>query len=296
MLEQIKIIEKHKIETNDFFLNNVKNTTFAPEIFDEKNIYSVLREGNMNSMTEILNTYNSITLDEIQRVKLMKRIDTKFIIEEKKLFSLLPLLTDFYEIMEINGVKNLRYNTFYYDTPNFEMYLLHHNGKKNRHKIRVREYIDSKTNFLEVKFKNNKRQTIKNRIPIDELEIKNDDYIRNFLLKYSGYRYEEIEKKTTNSFKRITLANKKLMERVTIDTDISFKTEGKPRVSLNNFCIIEIKQEKFNINSEFMQLLKQNSIRPMRVSKYCTGTILLNPEIKSNRFKRKILTINKLTA
>ena len=43
-----------------------------------------------------------------------------------------------------------------------------------------------------------------------------------------------------------------------------------------------------------MKLIKENGVRPMRVSKYCVGAKLLYPELKNNRFKQKHLHINKI--
>lgn len=247
-------------------------------------------------MNNILQTYNAISLDEIQRVKLMKRVDTKFVITKDELLSFLPLLTNFYDVLEINNERNLEYRTQYYDTEDYQMYTLHHNGKRNRHKIRIREYVSSNKLFLEVKFKNNKQQTIKNRIVTQKSELEGCEKETNFIENYTDYKFDEIEKKSANSFYRITLAHKTKIERVTIDTNIKFYSTFKNKIHLNNLSIIEIKQEKFNINSEFMQLLKNNGIRQMRVSKYCTATSLFNSDLKYNRFKRKLLHINKLVS
>lgn len=247
-------------------------------------------------MKEILETYNSISLQEVQRAKLMRRVDSKFIITKKQLNFFLLKLTDFYDVMQINGEQNLIYRTFYYDTPDFEMYTLHHNGKKNRYKIRVREYSETDTFFLEIKFKNNKSQTHKKRIEIDKNNNSFSDKEERFINKNSNYSLDDLEKKLSNTFNRITLVHKTDIERITIDTDIKFCSLEDEIIELNNLCIIEIKQEKFNINSEFMQLLKKEGIRQLRLSKYCTATTILNPELKSNRFKNKILAINKLSA
>jgi hypothetical protein len=35
-------------------------------------------------------------------------------------------------------------------------------------------------------------------------------------------------------------------------------------------------------------------ILPIRISKYCMTTLQLNPDVKQNRFKEKLLFINKL--
>ena len=47
-------------------------------------------------------------------------------------------------------------------------------------------------------------------------------------------------------------------------------------------------------SSDFIRIAKELSILPMRLSKYCMSTLELNPKIKSNRFKKKQLYINKI--
>jgi len=37
-------------------------------------------------------------------------------------------------------------------------------------------------------------------------------------------------------------------------------------------------------------------IRPFKVSKYCIGTCMTRPEVKQNRFKKKLRRIEKLKA
>jgi hypothetical protein len=47
-------------------------------------------------------------------------------------------------------------------------------------------------------------------------------------------------------------------------------------------------------SSDFMRIAKEMSILSVKISKYCISTVELNPEIKQNRFKEKVLFINKL--
>jgi hypothetical protein len=49
-----------------------------------------------------------------------------------------------------------------------------------------------------------------------------------------------------------------------------------------------------NRSSDFMRIAKELYILPIRISKYCISTLELNPELKYNRFKEKVLFLNKL--
>jgi len=201
------------------------------------------------------------------------------------------LLND-YRVLEISGHRQNRYETLYYDTPDFYHYLTHQNGKKSRWKIRKRKYIESNLSFLEIKYKNNRGRTIKSRIRLGVFGSELNERSCRFI-DSKNLQSAILEPKLVNTFRRITLVNKNLPERVTIDIDVVF-TKGDKSAQLSHLVIAEVKQENVNRNSVFMRLVKQRIIRPEGISKYCLGVALLFPEIKSNTFKEKILKINKL--
>lgn len=225
-------------------------------------------------------------------VQLMNRTDTKFILSRKDFEEILGNLPDDYRVLEINGNRQSRYETLYYDTPEFRHYLAHQNGKKTRWKIRKRKYVESNLSFLEIKFKNNGGRTIKSRIKLDEFDTTLNERCCRFI-ESKNPQSQTLEPKLINTFRRITLVNKTIPERVTIDIDVAFQNHGK-NVSLRHLVIAEVKQENVNRHTAFMRLVKQRIIRPEGVSKYCLGVALIYPQIKSNTFKEKILKINKL--
>jgi hypothetical protein len=102
-----------------------------------------------------------------------------------------------------------------------------------------------------------------------------------------------------NSYRRITLVNKTAEERLTIDFEIvngAIDTANGENQTLSSIVIAELKQPRLNRNSPFYQLMKRELIRPFRISKFCFGMIDLYDEnrLKSNRFKAKLLLIQKL--
>lgn len=225
-------------------------------------------------------------------VQLMNRTDTKFMLSRNAFEEILDHLQNDYRVLEINDHRQSRYETLYYDTPQFFHYIAHQNGKKNRWKVRKRKYLESNLSFLEIKFKNNSGRTIKSRIKLDGLVPELDERSRRFI-DSKKLQADNLEPKLTNTFRRITLVNKTIPERVTIDLDVSFHREGC-NAELKHLVIAEVKQENVNRHSAFMRMVKQRIIRPEGISKYCLGVALLFPEIKSNTFKEKILKINKL--
>ena len=120
-----------------------------------------------NNIDQILDKFQPIHLEEMDEVSLMKRVDQKFTIPFSKLITMLPKLNKEYRCLEINEKRLFSYQTEYLDTNDQQMFLLHHNGRVNRYKIRFRDYIESNLSFLEIKFKNNKSETLKKRIQVD---------------------------------------------------------------------------------------------------------------------------------
>ena len=102
------------------------------------------------------------------------------------------------------------------------MYSAHLNGKLNRYKIRVREYIDTNAKYLEVKFKSNKQRTIKKRIKVETDEIIFSEDSKKLLNKINLYKSEDLEPKLQTEFSRLTLVHKNKNERLTIDLSIKY--------------------------------------------------------------------------
>lgn len=118
----------------------------------------------MDDLNKILAAFDPVSLDEINEVKLMSRIDRKYWFHISKLNEFLEMALPYYHILEINGQRLMEYETEYFDTTDNQMYLYHHRRELPRHKIRLRKYLSTETGFLEVKLKTNKKLTVKSRI------------------------------------------------------------------------------------------------------------------------------------
>ncbi|MFH1320176.1 MAG: polyphosphate polymerase domain-containing protein [Bacteroidota bacterium] len=247
----------------------------------------------MNTLPSILSQYQPISLDEMDNVKLLNRTDTKFIFNYDQLPVVLDELKEKYRILEMNKSPLQDYHTLYFDTPDFLFYNWHHNGKMNRYKVRYRKYIDSETCFLEVKFKNNKRRMIKKRTRKKEMTPELSEKSKNFIDNNFPINSNELIPALWNKFTRLTLVHNQAKERITIDCGLRFNNQ-KNSADLPHLVIAEVKQEKFSSRSDFILIMRKYHIRPMRISKYCIGSILLNKELKYNRFKPKLLAINKI--
>ena len=246
----------------------------------------------MSNLPQIVADFLPISLDEMDDVKLMSRTDTKFAFKANKMPLLLEKLLPFYRVLAIDGKLIHDYKSLYYDTDNRKFYLDHHNGSVNRNKIRFREYVGSKLTFLEIKRKNNKGKTIKKRMRVDAISNELSEKQQNYIEKIIG-RPMDVNAKQWINFSRITFVHKTQKERLTIDVNLTFENSDE-KGDMKHIVIAEVKQERMSRSSDFMRIAKEMHILPIRISKYCLTTLALNPELKKNRFKKKVLFINKL--
>ncbi|PWL29500.1 MAG: transporter [Fluviicola sp. XM-24bin1] len=246
-------------------------------------------------LDNIINSFDPIHLDEMNGTALMNRVDTKFVITFNQLLNILPELKEHYRMLEINGLRLPSYESEYYDSETLDFYIDHHRKKVDRFKVRFRKYVESDLSFLEVKHKS-KGRTDKQRIMVNGLPGTMSDEHADFV-RSTGVRQEELNHVLTNSFHRITLVGKNHVERLTFDINLEFVGNNKTKM-LENLVIAELKQERLSRQSPFYQIVKSLMIRPYRISKYCIGVIELygKENVKYNRFKKKLLKINKLQA
>jgi hypothetical protein len=245
-------------------------------------------------MNELLKPFETITLEEMKSVKLMNRTDTKFVTNTSKLYQLLKMAQQDYYVQVIDGERNLGYDTTYFDTTAFDMYNMHQSGHLNRQKIRFRTYCINNLQFMEVKTKNNHGRTKKKRIEVSDMDL-NDEEKRQFLHKHLRYDVEKLQPVLSNHFSRVTLVNKGMTERLTIDTGLNFHNllngNGK---DMGQLVVIELKRDGL-VYSPVLQMLRQLRIQPHGFSKYCMGSALTGQDhLPVNRFKCKLIEINKL--
>ena len=237
------------------------------------------------------------TLDQMRRVKLMNRIDTKYVLTHEGVLRLLDEAADAgYRVQLIDGVRACRYDTLYYDTAPRDMYLAHHNRILTRQKIRTRRYDESGVTFLEIKNKSNRGRTRKKRIEIAPECFDNISHVEGvgpFFAEHARYACEVLSPALSTRFVRITLVNGDLTERLTIDLDLHYRDMRSGREStIERMAIVELKQDGRRA-SAIKDILRRMRIMPLKVSKYCLGTTLTVEGIRRNRFKEKLREIEK---
>ena len=241
---------------------------------------------------EILQTFEPISLTEMDSVKLMDRTDTKFTFHVSQLAEILRMVHNDYRSLDIKGRRVANYKTLYYDTSGLELYTRHHNGKLNRYKIRHRTYVDSGLGYLEVKFKNNKGRTIKNRIKELTPQAIWEHNAAQFLDEKTPYSPSDLVPTLWVNYSRITLVSRHSTERLTIDLNLEFVKEPNSH-QLHQLVIAEVKQEKAG-GSKFIDAMKQLRIAEGSISKYCMAVAYTCDHVKKNGFKEKLISIQKI--
>lgn len=246
----------------------------------------------MTDFLHILETLEPITLEEMNDVKLLDRTDTKFTFHLKMLPEILAMASAHYRVLTIDNNRFARYETRYFDTPQFEMYIKHHNGKLNRNKVRFRTYLDSGLHFFEVKIKTNKGRTKKSRVKRETNDFSITEKAEQLLSKKTHYTPDELCEAIRIYYNRITLVSNSLTERLTIDFDLRYQKNETVK-AYPELVIAEVKQDK-SAHSFFVKIMNEYRIKDISMSKYCLGIASIVNNVKKNNFKPKISYVNKL--
>jgi hypothetical protein len=238
----------------------------------------------MSRTKDLMALFSPITLPEMDRVSLLDRVDTKYFLGVNQLHTALKQLTRNYRALEINGVRLNRYQTIYFDTPDFDLYRQHHNGFGTRYKVRSRSYVDSNVAFFEIKHKTNQGRTLKSRFQIPELRTALDEKADEFVDRHTPLNADQLKPKLWNDYVRVTLVSKQHQERLTLDLNLSFGWEDR-QASLPGITIAEVKQAHFSHESAFIQQMRELGLHPTPFSKYCMGVCMVYDNLKINNFK-----------
>jgi len=229
----------------------------------------------------------------MDNVRLMNRMDTKYVLHIDELAGILNEASDLYRILSIKDKRIFRYNSLYLDTAELASFYQHHNGMRPRYKVRFREYEDTGSIFLEVKRKLASDRTRKSRIEADKIDTALSEKFKAYITERSNLDSSMLEPALWTIFQRITLVGKGNPERITIDVDITFRHKEAEK-QLPFLVICEVKRDQSGGFTEFMKILKARHIYPNSNSKYCLGTVLLKSPRKFNNFKSNLLNLNKL--
>ena len=104
------------------------------------------------------------SLAEQDEALLLERADRKFLLHVSVLSDVLIALQSQFTLLTIDPHCIFTYENTYFDTPDWRLYLQHHNGATNRIKYRLRRYDETDVSQVEIKEKNRFRR-VKERVP-----------------------------------------------------------------------------------------------------------------------------------
>ena len=223
------------------------------------------------------------------------RSEVKYVMPIDMLPHFLPALSDEYSVLRVEDTPICTYEITYFDTPQLSHYHAHHNGQRSRCKYRFRRYLQTDSAFLEVKLKNNKSRTIKQRYP---WQAAGNDEALDDLRAQLGDQFDSYQPSLLVNYRRMSFWNQLNGDRLTVDFDLHYQRPGAPEgVRLPDVFIAELKRlGKFH-GSPFFRRAKSYGYLPGKFSKYCVGLSLTRGgEIKTNNFKTQLSRLGRVLA
>lgn len=252
-------------------------------------------------MQTLLSDFKTVSLDETNRLaKMLSRVDNKYVVDYEQFGALLGAVRDQYAVLEIEGRNEFQYASCYYDD-NFSCYFEHHQARRQRVKVRTREYINSGLMFFEIKLKGLRGRTNKFRTHCDTLVmpgIQGEHLALLHEIYASNYRKEmrfALRPALLVNYSRCTLVALRGGERVTIDFDLHFDLPDRREDGVqigHDFIIVETKSADGRgiADNSMMQLGVRKA---SKCSKYCIGVNLMGEVTKNNNFLHTIRHVRR---
>ncbi len=246
------------------------------------------------ALNEALKQFSHIDLADMPREVLMERLDRKYAFHFSRIPEIITLLTSDYQVIRAEGLVISPYNSLYLDTPGYDFYRNHQRGFKNRVKVRYRAYPHTDTTFLEVKFKNNRNITSKERVLTAEMHWPLPNELSQFVsAQLRNYPHHDLRPTARIDYDRIGFIALDGDERFSIDFNIRFRM-GNQSSDFGSLAILEVKQMHY-VTTPVIRAMRHMGLSELSLSKYCLAMSALDPMLKSNNFKpvfRKIERIN----
>lgn len=236
-----------------------------------------------------LSSFDTISLDGLNgKAAMLERLDNKYIVPASRLLPAFTAFGELFDVLEIEGKRAFTYATQYYDDDAAQSYLDHHQGRRKRCKVRVRNYVDAGFSYLEVKLKDIRDVTVKKRLKLDRPEAGLSAEALAFIDHCHTEMYgtalgRDLRPVITMQYERVTLVAKEGGERMTIDTSLGFSNDALERQVAEGQFILETKSARGNGIAD--KILRAHHLHPTKqCSKYCMGMAALGTVGRHNRF------------
>jgi hypothetical protein len=239
--------------------------------------------------------FPAVSLAEVlDRAELQTRVDRKYLLPADVFAAFRAGLAGSgqWAALEIDGRREFRYDSTYFDTPDLLTYRQHRQDRRRRFKIRTRSYLDSATSLFEVKLSGTRRGTVKERTPHPfERRGELTAPARAFLTAVLEDAYGEpppagLRPAATTRYLRRTLVARTGACRVTCDTGLVCTTAGARVAAVPEWVLVEVKSPGGDTPAD--RLLRALGARPERLSKYCLAAAVLTPGLACNPWNRPL--------
>ncbi len=223
-----------------------------------------------------------------ERASLQTRVDAKYLVGPETYAEFMARLSrdDDWSSLEIDGLREFRYRSTYFDTPDLLTFHQHRQGRRRRFKVRTREYVDTGECSFEVKLEGARDVTAKSRLPYPRAQAGQlnrqalvflEDALRG------AYRIDPpsgLSPVATTSYLRHTLVQRSGTARVTVDTGLVCGGAQGSNVETLPMWAVETKATTEGGTAD--RILWSLGARPLRMSKYCMAIAVLHPGISAN--------------
>jgi hypothetical protein len=220
----------------------------------------------------------------------LTRVDRKYLVPRATAQELLDELSPAFRLLTISGRSSTGYRSTYFDTPELASCRAHVQRRRSRWKARSRLYVEDGLCRVEVKTKDGRGATVKH---VRELTGHRygalEEPTRAFIaasLEQRGITLPDADLRASAevSYRRITLADTRAHERVTLDWDVSC-SHGGQRVWLDpSWVLVETKAGARP--SAVDRALIRLGVRARPFSKYVSAVSLLRDDVADNDVRR----------
>lgn len=242
-----------------------------------------------------IRTLESTSLAEVERrAKLQTRTDRKYVLPIGLATRLVGSHREDLVALEIDGKREFRYVSQYYDTPERHCYHAAAGGRRRRFKVRTRTYDGDQTRRLEVKTRSRRGGTSKSSIDLPP-DIADDEVLTGAGARFLGRELgtigvdvastiSRLEPVVAIDYRRSTLVHATESSRITIDRGLTFGAPDTPAHSLDDFAIVETKS--LGPPTPADRWLWRKGARPDRISKYAVAMAVLDPSLGGHKWAR----------
>ena len=235
-----------------------------------------------------------IGLEElVERAALLTRVDRKYVLTLAAAEDLVAELARSARVLEIGGRRSAGYESLYLDTPALTSYHLAARARRHRVKVRRRTYLDGGGSYLEVKTRDPRGRTVKERIPCGStgplLSAEDVRFVEDRLARSGAARVPGslLRAALRTRYERTTLFLPAGGSRLTVDTGLVWDRarDLPPGTALFLGPVAVVETKSGTSASAADRLLWSLGHRPARISKYGTGLAALRADLPSNRWR-----------